>query len=137
MLNQKVKEMAIYLIKKLSRKHIVIQYYKKNENTIYLKLDYGVLGTIRISDVKEAKPFNHKYNLVTFIVKPYVKHVPSDYGVILRYFYPFNHADMLIKQILDDRRKKSFQYGLINYKLYMNKNKSVLETQEPYWKQVI
>ncbi|MBM7715323.1 hypothetical protein JOC94_002310 [Bacillus thermophilus] len=55
--NQKeLQETADYIIARLKKKGIVIQRYDSySTNSIYLKLDYGVSNSVRISDHKGKK----------------------------------------------------------------------------------
>lgn len=63
-----------YLIKEFKKEGIIIQKYQsKTSLSVYLKLDYGVLNSIRISDHKGEKYLNYRYNVLTICPEPISK----------------------------------------------------------------
>lgn len=57
-------EVADYLIRKLNKEGFLIQRYDaRSTNSIYLKLDYGVAKSIRISDHKGFENLHYTFNV--------------------------------------------------------------------------
>lgn len=137
MLELKVEEMANELAEKLKKQNIVVQRYRrKKDNSIVLKLDYGVLNSVQIrEDVRENDDLHYKYNIIYQLLDKKITREKNDYGVVVRYFYPFTRKNELLMQVLEDRMKKVLKYGEKNYIFFMKENKSKLEKQT-YWELV-
>mgnify|MGYP001428710713 FL=1 len=137
MLELKVEEMANELAEKLKKQNIVVQRYRrKKDNSIVLKLDYGVLNSVQIAeDVRENDDLHYKYNVIYQLLDKKITREKNDYGVVVRYFYPFTKKNELLMQVLEDRMKKVLKYGEKNYIFFMKENKSKLEKQT-YWELV-
>lgn len=131
----KMKESAEYLIKNLKKENIIVQFYEsKTTSSIYMKLDYGVLNSLRISDHEGKGHLSYKYNLLSTIQKPTTTKSRSKYGVVTRHFYPLEHKTMLLKRILADRKEKLSRYGIGNYQRYMKENLSKNSSQKGFWR---
>ncbi len=112
-------KVANKVIKELKHKGFQInQYYAKTTRSIYLKIDYGVCGGIRISDHRGKKKYRYKFNLIEQYKGP--KQI-NDRGYI-RMFYDYNNTEKLISDIQNEKKLKIYKYGLYNYKSYMKKN---------------
>lgn len=113
MLELKVEEMANELAEKLKKQNIVVQRYRrKKDNSIVLKLDYGVLNSVQIAeDVRENDDLHYKYNVIYKLLDKKITREKNDYGVVVRYFYPFTRKNELLMQVLEDRMKKVLKYG--------------------------
>lgn len=137
LLELKVEEMANELAEKLKKQNIVVQRYRrKKDNSIVLKLDYGVLNSVQIAeDVRENDDLHYKYNVIYRLLDKKITKEKNDYGVFVRYFYPFTRKNELLMQVLEDRMKKVLKYGEKNYIFFMKENKSKLEKQT-YWELV-
>lgn len=121
---------ADFLIKELKKEGIVIQRYNsKSTNSIYLKLDYGVLNSIRISDHKGKKHLNYKYNILTVCPYPIATKNNTNYGEIVRYYFPLKEKNKLLNLILQERIQKKSMYGDKNYRNFMD-----LKVAENYMK---
>jgi hypothetical protein len=107
------------LIEKLKEKGFQInKYYAKTTKSIYLKLDYGVCGGIRISDHRGKKKYRYKFNLIKQYSGP--KQI-NDKGYI-RLFYDYNNTEELVDDVQNEKKVKINKYGLCNYKEYMKQN---------------
>ncbi|MCI9038442.1 MAG: hypothetical protein HFJ29_00945 [Clostridia bacterium] len=105
------------VIKELKHKGFKInQYYAKTTRSIYLKIDYGVCGGIRISDHRGKKKY--RYNLIEQYKGP--KQI-NDRGYI-RMFYDYDNTEKLISDIQNEKKLKIYKYGIYNYQSYMKKN---------------
>lgn len=92
----------------------ILQLRSESTRSIYLKVDYGVCNTIRISDHYSKR---YRYN-----IGPYVKHFRVEQGRYDRYYYQDKRAEELARRILKDRKKLLRRYGR-NYKKFMAMNK--------------
>lgn len=115
--NNKLLDIAEYIIQKLLDNDIVIQRYDSmSTSSIYLKLDYGVCNSIRISNHTGKKYLKYRYNLI-LDCEP---HTAMD-GYVRHYFNQ-NNIDEMLALILKDRKDKITKYGYSNYKDFMKKN---------------
>lgn len=127
---QTIKRAAEYVIERLkSASCKVMRYDSYSTNSVYLKIDDGVAGTLRISDHKGKKHLKYTYNLVAGVKfeKKVEKGVP-------RYFAPFTYIVELVDKILLDRSKRIQDYGE-RYELFMKMNRERGAKQKGFWKQ--
>ena len=117
--NSKIlKSLADDIIKRLKDKDIVIlRYDAMSTSSIYLKLDYGVANSIRISDHVGKKHLNYRYNISLD------KSTQFTCGDKTRFYYHQKDIDAMIERILYDKNAKIAKYGLHNYQKYMRENK--------------
>ena len=112
-------EVANKVVKKLKDKGFLIsQYYAKTSKSIYLKIDYGVCGGIRISDHKGKKKYKYKFNLIEQYKG---KKQINDKGFV-RFFYDYSNTEKLVNDIANEKKIKIIKYGLYNYRQYMKLN---------------
>src|SRR5690606_11348773 len=134
-IQKELQETADYIIARLKKKGIVIQRYDSySTNSIYLKLDYGVSNSIRISDHKGKKHLSYRYNILTCCPYPVSS---KDHKGFIRFYVPIDERDILIKKILFDRAAKMDMYGWNNYCMYMRRNRRVGKTKKGFWEQAI
>lgn len=120
-----------YVIKKLKESGFKIQRYDAfSTNSVYLKLDYGVCNSIRISDHKGKKHLQYRYNLL----KNYdgVKYDKSPQGWA-RNYYGFDSVKKMIKDIILDRDWKIQSYGRNQYQKFMESNYSKNQNEPGFW----
>ena len=120
MINRK-KELIVSdkIIRKLKQKGFRInRYYAYKTKSIYIKLDYGVCGAIRISDHIGKKQYRYKFNVIKKYTGP---KIINDRGYI-RLFYNYNNTKELVRDIETEKESKINKYGLYNYKRYMKMN---------------
>lgn len=127
---------ANYLINELKKEGITIQRYdSKSSNSVYLKLDYGVLNSIRISDHKGKKHLNYKYNLLTICPYPISTNNKTSYGEVIRHYAPLNEKEKMIELILKDRYLKVDSYGESNYRSFMDIKIAENYMKTGFWQQ--
>lgn len=114
--NIKLSDIADILTANLTAAGVeVFRMESKNTESIYLKIDYGVCNTIRISGHYSRKC---RYN-----IGPYVSHFRVEHGRYDRYYYQVKRCDELTRRILKDRRTLLRRYGRKTYARYMHMNK--------------
>ena len=100
-------EVAEYVCRQLEGKVIIHRYDAYSTNSIYLKFDYGVAKSLRISDHPGKKHMAYRYN-IDFARKHYaVKYSPQGYP---RYYYPVSDVDRVISDILDEKKARIYRY---------------------------
>ena len=111
---------------------IVQRYDAKTTDSIYLKLDYGVCNSIRISSHAGKKHLKYRYN-----IGPYINgfHVVKDkYD---RFYYRTDEMEDMIAQIIEDREFKLARYGCESYAGYMLKNKNDRAGSSEFWREAV
>lgn len=120
-----LEEIAETIIETLKKKNVLIQRYDSfSTNSIYLKLDYGLGYTIRISDHKGKKDLYFRYNIGPYIAQYSTgKNKNGDE----RYYYPVGEEfiEMLINRVLETRNGKISRYGEMRYFQKMRRRKSI------------
>ena len=120
-----IKDYMYKLLRDLDQKGFILQYYVAySTNSCYIKLDYGISNSIRISDHKGKDKYPYKFNLMMDLDKSY-----EEDG---RYYYSIKDYD---KMILDIRAFKDVQlnkYGFYYYE-YMLKNKKDAKNKKGFW----
>lgn len=122
--------MAEHMIRTLKDNNVAIQRYDSaTTSSIYLKLDYGVAFSIRISNHKGKKHLKYRYNVLL--------DEPSHYDAIAqRYYYNQTNVDMMLNHILAERQRKISKYGVTNYKNFMiNNQKTHAKDKRGFWNQ--
>lgn len=115
-----MKRTAEQIIKKLKRQGITVQEYH-TKNNIYLKLDYGVLNTVKIGNNEKDKHLEYRYVIHNEIFI-------NRYDTFKKQFeFSMLDVDLLIDQILKDHYNKKNRYGF-NYSKYMDNNKKHLNS---------
>lgn len=116
------------IITALQEKSFIIQRYDAySSDSVYLKLDYGVCNSIRISDHEGKKHLQYRYNV---IIGGENNIVEEEY---VRYYFDENHVDNLLNQILFDRLAKITKYSISGYKNLMKKNMLKNQGTKGFW----
>lgn len=110
--------------------HIQVQYYESyTTNSIYIKMDYGVLNSIRISDHHGKKHLAYRYEIGPHIRKTHIKH-----GRWTRKYYTTQHLHTLFRDIQTDAGIKHLRYST-RYSNYMEANRRT--HKKGFWKKAI
>jgi hypothetical protein len=121
------------VIERLKQEGVKLQFYKSiTTSSIYIKLDYGVLNSIRISDHAGKRYLKYRYNLIKGCMTPY--YICDRY---IRYYYPLKQADRMIDDILKHRDEKLMKYGVVRYKKFMENNKANKSSDGGFWSQSV
>lgn len=123
-------KIAKILCKQLVEAGFIVQRYDAySTNSIYLKLDYGVCNSIRISDHPGKKHLKYRYNIGPFITE--YKYVRDKFP---RFYYRQDRIRNLIKKILEDKQEKINKYGMCNYQKFMEQNQIDNSDSEGFWR---
>lgn len=124
-----IDEVASAVIEKLRGKVIIHRYDAYSTNSVYLKFDYGVANSLRISDHPGKRYLKYRYNIITTQKAKQVKH---DRG-FERIFYSPEMIGAVCRDILSSKedRKKRYRdyYGLVEQK------KAQIFHEKGFWQQ--
>lgn len=124
-----IKEIANQIVDKLLEYGFVIQRYDScSSNSVYLKLDFGVCNSIRISDHKGKKHLCYRYNIIIDCSDNIVE---EQY---MRYYFNHNNVTGLVNQIIFDKMSKIKKYGMFRYNQYMASNMGTHKNDDGFWK---
>lgn len=131
MAQDKIKEITDDIIHRLSHAGFTIQKYNAySTDSVYLKLDYGVCNSIRISNHEGKKYLNYRYNI---IIDGETKDIMSKY---IRHYYHQDDIDDMIELIKAERQTKLAKYGQHLYHQFMKENQSNHSTdKQGFWRQ--
>lgn len=116
-------EVAEELCNRLAEFFIVHKYCATTTNSVYIKLDYGVANSIRVSDHKGIEKYKYKYNIRKDIEEKYEEME----GTYLRKYYPFKDIGDLVLDVIVDRELKRKQIGSNEYSRQMKEKKEYSE----------
>ena len=129
--SEEVQNLAEILQEALLETGIVVQRYDAcSTDSVYLKLDYGVCNSIRISNHNGKRYLKYRYNIGSHIPKYRMAHDRYE-----RYYYPACQVTVLIRKIEEDRKQKIKRYGPQKYKHMMEKNLKEHKNAPGFWKQ--
>lgn len=111
---------------------VVQRYDAYSTNSVYLKLDYGVCNSIRISDHPGKKYLKYRYN-----IGPFVKEFREEMDKYLRLYYRADKSARMIKRIVWAREVKKSRYGDDGYKRLMRKNRNERAGSRGFWREAV
>lgn len=127
MRNNEINKIAEYIINKLKGKVIIHRYDSFSTNSVYLKFDYGVANSLRISDHAGYKHLDYKYNITTDRKKR-KRRLGEKY---LKEYYPPEDSDYVVKRILEEKRVKQYRYK--DYSATVEKAKRNINNKLSFW----
>lgn len=87
-----VKDLAAYVCDKLAGKVLIHRYDAYSTNSVYLKFDYGLGNSLRLSDHTGKAGLNYRFNIITTM-----KSLGIDTsGEYPRFYYPPDMVDQAI-----------------------------------------
>lgn len=119
-----------YVIKRLKEEGFVVQLYESyGTKSKYIKLDYGICNTIRISDHRGKEHLKYKFNLLSNI-NVNVWHKDKGFW---RGYYPTKDVDKMIEDIIETRERKIRKYGRTYYKFLMKEAVEKGKDKKGFW----
>ena len=120
-----IKDYMYKLLRDLDQKGFILQYYVAySTNSCYIKLDYGISNSIRISDHKGKDKYPYKFNLMMDLDKSY-----EEDG---RYYYSIKDYNKMVLDIKKFKEEQLAKYGFYYYE-YMLKNKKDGKNKKGFW----
>lgn len=105
-----VKDLAAYVCDKLAGKVLIHRYDAYSTNSVYLKFDYGLGNSLRLSDHTGKAGLNYRFNFITTM-----KSLGIDTsGEYPRFYYPPDMVDQAIADIVKgvtEKRGRYHDYG--------------------------
>lgn len=120
------------IVQTLKSNGISILYYESyTTNSMYLKLDSGLLNTIRISDHTGKKNLNYRYE-----IGPHISETHTDYSKKYpSHLFTENDVDLMLSRILADKDSKLEKYSSDGYKSIVQRNARDHANDKGFWKQ--
>jgi hypothetical protein len=130
-MNVTAKSIAKQVISTLKRNGIVIQQLNATTGSVYLKFDYGMANSLRISDHSSPKVYlPYRYNILkSYTNEPMEALSLSGHS---QFYFSWSDVDKLIDKILEDRAERKKNYGT-KYAFYMNKSKDDHANKDGFW----
>jgi len=127
-----IEQMANYLQKELIKKGFVIQRLDAvTTRSIYLKLDYGLCNSIRISDHAGKKEYSYRFNILRQMPTNTYQYFTN--GKFPRGFYSFDMVDKMINDILERKQERIMKYGKLFYNSLQEKEKTENDGKKGFW----
>lgn len=127
--DESIRKLADRITRAAKAYGITVQRYDAyTTNSVYLKFDYGVANSVRISDHMGKRNISNRFNLLTNIDHSYV-----ELNRYVRYFYCINDLDKLINDILRNRDEQAKKYGYRHYEFLMKRNKAANNGTKGLW----
>lgn len=120
-------DIAESVIQKLKGKVIIHRYDSYSTNSIYLKFDYGVANSLRISDHTGKRHLKYRYNILT---DQKVKSITTDHG-FERFYYSPEMINAVCRDILSAKKAKQERYR--NYDAVVNHAMEKIYHEKGFW----
>lgn len=112
----------------------VLRYDSKSSNSIYLKFDYGMAGSLRLSDTQSTNDLRHTFNLLSCIDKPYKDSCFNEDKNSTMFYYPISMTQNVMIDIVRFKEFRKSKYGPQKYKALFDKYKENREEKIGFWK---
>ena len=129
-MKQSLNDIADAVIEKLKGKVIIHRYDSYSTNSIYLKFDYGVANSLRISDHDGKQHLRYRYNIVESMSNRSSKKECYRKGMQMIFYSPAM-INACCRDILAAKIEKEQQYH--SYEAVVNTAKGKAEYQRGFW----
>ncbi len=112
-----LEKLAAKIKRKLLDEGFVVQLLHADSGSIYLRLDYGLANSIRLSNHNGRNYLNYKYNLLN-VARPEMKRmreISKQNAKFKRYFYVVADQHEMLNDIISSRNAKLEKFGNVNY----------------------
>jgi pyruvate carboxylase len=125
-----INTIADFIIQTLKTNGFTLHRYDAySSNSVYIKLDWGVCNSIRISDHEGKKYLKYRYNI---IMNGTNKTVNDSYQ---RYYYNQDSLSQMLSQIIHDKQQKLERYGPYHYDKFVQENRKKSINEKGFWQQ--
>lgn len=126
---KEIRALAARVCAKLAGKAVIHRYDAYSTNSVYLKFDYGLGNSLRISDHQGKEHLAYRFNIIMDLTEP-----KDDLaGKYPRRYYPPDMADQVIEDILGVLEEKRSRYR--DYEQAMKTAKARAEHERGFWEQ--
>ena len=123
---------AYRVIDELLRQHIKVHAYRSvSSDSIYIKLDAGVCGSVRVSDHRGKEKLKYKFNVDLSLSKQ-TRYVTHKMGYT-RFYYSSDNLNLMFSDIAEVRANKMEQYGLDRYESFVERNIEDSNRKKGFW----
>lgn len=128
---KKINGFAKKLVNRLKREGFTVQYYHaRSTNSVYLKLDYGMSHSVRISDHKGKKHLKYRYNFA--FTANSLRKVKTKKGE-LQYFSPFSKMNEMVNIMKGEKERLIKHIGEEKYQEGMLLQYVINEGKPGFW----
>ena len=124
-----IRDLAAYVCDRLAGKALIHRYDAYSTNSVYLKFDYGIGNSLRISDHQGKEHLAYRFNIVLDLKEPKDDHS----GEYPRRYYPPDMVDQVVEDILAGIEAKRSRYR--NYDQAISTAKARTEHERGFWQQ--
>lgn len=129
-MKKSLNDIADAVIEQLSGKVIIHRYDAYSTNSIYLKFDYGVANSLRISDHDGKQHLRYRYNIVESMSDKSSKKECYRRGLQMIFYSPAM-VKACCRDILAAKAEKERQYN--SYEAVVNAAKGKIRGQRGFW----
>ena len=129
MCSNEIREAADYIVKHIGKDVVVHKYQSYTTNSIYLKFDYGIAHSLRISDHIGKRYLSYRFNVGTDIEE---KKIISDEKGYERRLYPITELDSVVKDIMKLREERINEAN--NYEALKQWKRKQRDRTKGFWK---
>jgi hypothetical protein len=125
--SRRILEVADFVTEYMKKAGVVVQRYDALSTlSVYLKFDYGICNSMRISDHRGKDNLTYKYNVRTDVEAYY----SNGEGATEHNFFPIDQAEAACRLILINRFRKIGRYGFEWYQRTMSEQPSLKAFQK-------
>ena len=124
-----IEEIASTVIDRLRGKVIIHRYDSHSTNSIYLKFDYGLANSLRISDHPGKKYLKYRYNILTTQT---CKQNKVDHGFERIYYGP-TMIKAVCRDVLQQKQERKRRYK--DYDGLVMQKPSQIQHEKGFWEQ--
>ena len=126
---EKLQQVAQTVISECLREGInVMRYDAKRSNSIYLKFDDGIVGSMRISDHPSNKRLKYKYNIVLGS-----KRIKRTNGCHMNLYTDLDDVQWIVRQVKRNYVAHKARLGTEVYQKLMKKNRDLADRTKGFW----
>lgn len=132
-MDKQIDKIATEVQEKLLKEGFVIHRYNAySTNSVYLKLDYGVGNSIRISDHGGKSHLQYRYNILTTIKSSFEETSKDGYPM---YFFTKRQITRMTNRITAIKARKIKMHGQNRYDRQIEKYQKDIVNARGFWKQ--
>lgn len=123
-----IQKLAREVVDALGDTFIIQRYDSVTSRSVYLKFDYGVCNSLRLSD-HEGKPYySYKFNIGTHIER--IRRVEEEYT---RFYYPEHETERFFRDVIELKESIIQSYGYNAYQKFKRRNLKENSGSSGFW----
>lgn len=129
-MKQSLNDIADAVIEKLRGKVIIHRYDSYSTNSIYLKFDYGVANSLRISDHDGKRHLKYRFNILESMGKKSSKETHTRQGFTMVFYSPAM-INACCRDILAAKKDRVERYR--DYDAIIERAKAAADRSKGFW----